>query len=354
MDFIREGTSLKEKWIALIPAYKPDKELPDLLYGVRRAGFEIVIVDDGSGKDYEDVFQNCSKYAVVLTIPENRGKGRALKTGFEYIQKHFGEDYIVTTMDSDGQHKVNDAKKICQMAQNYPDSLVLGSRWLKEHVPMRSRFGNAVTRLIYRLSTGVQVHDTQTGLRAFHSRLLPKLKNIPGERYEYEMNVLLECSRQHIPIREIEIETIYINNNSKSHFNTIQDSYRIYREIIKFSASSFISFLVDYVLYSILIILTSGWGASSLWLSNIIARIVSATVNYTINRTLVFKNKNNVAKSILQYVALAVAILIGNTIMLSLLVVQFGINKYVAKICTELFFFGLSWMIQRGIIFRRK
>lgn len=354
MDFIREGKSLNEKWIALIPAYKPDQELPDLLYEVRRAGFEIVIVDDGSGKDYEDVFRQCSTHAVVLTHLENKGKGRALKTGFVYIKEHYGECYVVTTMDSDGQHMVNDAKKICQMAHNYPDSLVLGSRSLKEHVPMRSRFGNAVTRLIYRLSTGVQVHDTQTGLRAFNSSLLPKLQNIPGERYEYEMNVLLECSRQHIPILEVEIETIYINNNSTSHFNTMQDSYRIYREIIKFSASSFISFLVDYLLFSLLILLTWRWGAASLWLSNIIARIVSASVNYTINRKLVFKNKNNIAKSILQYVALAVAILIGNTFLLSLFVEQFAINKYVAKICTELFFFVLSWMMQRCIIFRRK
>lgn len=354
MDLIREGKPKQEKWIALIPAFKPDEELPDLIYEVRQAGFEVVIVDDGSGKNYAEVFRQCSKYAVVLTHPDNRGKGRALKTGFAYIKEHFSEGYIVTTMDSDGQHMVNDAKKICQMAHNYPDSLVLGSRRLKEHVPMRSRFGNGVTRLVYRLSTGVKVHDTQTGLRAFHSNLLPKFLNISGERYEYEMNVLLECSRGRIPIREVEIETIYIDKNSASHFNTIQDSYRIYREILKFSASSFISFLVDYALYSVLLLLTSGWGIYSLWLSNIIARIVSASVNYTINRKLVFKNKNNITKSVLQYFALAVLILIGNTFLLSIFVEQFGINRYVAKICTEIFFFGISWIIQRGIIFRRK
>lgn len=345
---------MEKKWIALIPAYKPDKALPDLLREVVQAGFEAVVVDDGSGEDFAEIFRQCSPLAVVLTHPQNRGKGRALKTGFAYIQEHGAPGSVLVTLDADGQHKVCDAKRICQVAGEHPDTLVLGSRRLKEHVPLRSRMGNSITRLVYRLSTGLRVHDTQTGLRAFSLRLLPDFMDIPGERYEYEMNVLLECSRRQIPIREVEIETIYIDNNSASHFDTLRDSCRIYKEILKFSASSLVSFVVDYALYSLLLFLTTGWATAGLWFSNIAARVVSASVNYVINRKLVFKSQSRVAKSALQYFALAAAILIGNTLLLGLLAQGLGMNRYLAKICTEIFFFLISWLVQRLFIFRRR
>ena len=97
----------------------------------------------------------------------------------------------------------------------------------------------------------MKVHDTQTGLRAFRTELIPVLRDIPGERYEYEMNVLLRFARDKIRILEHEIETIYIDNNAQSHFDTVKDSVRIYKEIFKFSAFSFVGFLVDYSLYNV-------------------------------------------------------------------------------------------------------
>lgn len=281
------------------------------------------------------------------------GKGQAIKTGLSYIQNHFPADCIIVTMDADGQHRAADAQKICQAAQDHPDTLVLGSRKLREHVPVRSRLGNTVTRFVYRISTGQRVWDTQTGLRAFSARLIPQLLSIPGERYEYEMNVLLTCSRIAIPILEEEIETIYIDGNASSHFDTVKDSWRVYKEILKFSAASLISFLVDYGLYSALTLCTSGLGnAPSILISNIGARIVSASVNYTINRKLVFQSKANVVRSAVQYAALAAGILIGNTVVLSVLADYLGVNRYAAKLITELLCFLMSWLVQRKVIFR--
>ena len=271
-----------KKWIALIPAYEPTMLLLHLLSEIRCADFEAVVVDDGSGNSYSHIFEECSPFATVLKHSKNMGKGYALKSGFFYIQNHFHGNYIVVTLDCDGQHTVSDAKKICQTAQEYPDTLVLGSRKLQNHVPLRSRFGNAVTRLVYQIFTGLKIRDTQTGLRAFSNKLLLDFLNIPGDRYEYEMNVLLACSSRKIPIREVEIETIYLDNNSSSHFHALKDSCRIYREILKFSASSFISFLIDYILYTFLLFLTSE-SVSSLWISNIGARIISSGINYLLN-----------------------------------------------------------------------
>jgi glycosyltransferase involved in cell wall biosynthesis len=244
----------------------------------------------------------------------NKGKGRALKTGLAYIKENFPKDSVVVTLDADGQHTVKDAIRVCRHAAENPGCLLLGSRSFGGDVPARSRFGNSVTRFVYRLSTGTQVNDTQTGLRAFGFEMIPLMLGVEGERYEYEMNVLLECSRQNIPIKEVEIETIYLNNNSASHFNTLKDSFRVYREIIKFAASSFTGFVVDYGMYSLLVILTGGLGTSvSIPISNIIARITSASVNYSINKRYVFQNKDSVAKTATQYFVLAACILAGNT-----------------------------------------
>lgn len=243
-------------------------------------------------------------------------------------------------------------KKICKIAQKHPDTLILGSRKLREHVPIRSQFGNTVTRFIYHITTGQRVWDTQTGLRAFCAGLIPQFLCISGERYEYEMNVLLTCARTGIPILEEEIDTIYIDGNASSHFDSVKDSYRVYKEILKFSVSSFISFFVDYGLYSFLTVCTSKLGnISSILISNVGARIVSATVNYTINRKLVFQSKVHLIHSVFQYAVLAVGILIGNTLVLSFLAGYLGVNRYVAKLITELFFFLVSWMVQRNVIF---
>lgn len=340
---------MSAKYIALIPAYEPDKGLLTLLDELKDKGFDLIIVDDGSGDSYSDLFKSAAACAIVLSHSVNKGKGAALKTGLSFIQNRWKDNSVVVTVDADGQHRPMDALKICRIAEEKPDTLVLGSRLLKENVPLRSQLGNSITRFVYCLTTGLKVHDTQTGLRAFSSKHIPRLLAISGERYEYEMNMLLEFARNHIPIQEAEIETIYLNNNSASHFDTLKDSYRVYKEILKFSASSFIGFLIDYGMYSLLLFLTK-----NLHLSNVLARVVSASANYTLNRKFVFKSDRSLAKSAAQYFLLAALILLGNTFVLEHLVNSFGIHEMLAKILTEVFFFFLSWFAQRCIIFRGK
>lgn len=339
---------MHNRYIALVPAYEPGPELLGILKRLDDAGFCTIVIDDGSGSEYADLFAEAASSATVLTHTVNQGKGVALKTGLAHIREHFEGTYAVVTMDADGQHRVEDALSLCALAEQYPKELILGSRSLKGNVPLRSQFGNTATRLVYQLSTGSKVHDTQTGLRAFSSELIPELLEISGERYEYEMNVLLEFARKKIPIREMEIPTIYIEENASSHFRAGKDSYLIYKEILRFSASSFIGFLVDYCLYGILLFFTA-----NLWLSNVGARVVSAATNYTINRRFVFKSKSGVAKSAVQYFLLAAVILVGNTAMLEVLVNICGIHQMAAKILTEILFFLLSWTVQKFIIFKK-
>ena len=346
----------KREFIALIPAYEPADTLPALAEKLLDAGFLTVVVDDGSGGNFNEVFEKTAGFVSKVLVHEvNRGKGAALKTGLSYIKENFSDDSVIVTLDADGQHSVEDAGRVVEAAALSKGELVLGCRSFREGVPVRSLFGNTMTKLVYRLSTGIRVSDTQTGLRAFGMELLPFMLSISGERYEYEMNVLLECSRNRIPIREVRIRTIYIDNNAGSHFATFRDSFRVYREILRFAASSFSCFLIDYGLYSLLAVLTAGMGAAvSVPLSNITARIVSSVVNYALNKTLVFRHRGKVTRSAAQYFTLVAVILAGNTVLLSFLAEGAGINKFAAKLITELIFFTLSWLVQRFLIFRKE
>ncbi|MEA4893938.1 MAG: bifunctional glycosyltransferase family 2/GtrA family protein [Oscillospiraceae bacterium] len=341
--------------IALIPAYEPEDRLLNLVVQLTDAHFRVIVVDDGSGESYRHIFSAARRFAEVLIHETNKGKGEALKTGLSYIQKHCPEDAVIVTLDADGQHSAADAVRVTEAVAVDGESLVLGCRRFYAGVPKRSYFGNSVTRFVYRTVTGLDVSDTQTGLRAFRTSLIPFMLKVSGDRYEYEMNVLLKCARSGIPIKEIEISTIYFDNNEGSHFSTFRDSFIIYREIAKFAASSLTGFAVDYGLYSILAAVTAGLGGVvGIPLSNITARIVSSSVNYTINRRFVFKSRDNAAKTAVQYFTLAACILAANTVLLSVLVIDLGMNEYAAKIITEVVFFAVSWLVQRFFIFAKK
>ena len=226
---------MKNKNIVLIPAYEPEDKLIKLVDTLTKEDFDIVIVDDGSGNDYQDIFHKCQNKAYVISYNQNKGKGHALKTGLKYIKEKYKKDYIIVTMDCDGQHTIKDAKKLIKECSKNKDTVYLGKRIRCEKTPLRSRLGNSITRLVYKVVVGLDIYDTQTGLRAFSDNLTDYMLSIEGERFEYEMNVLLNCAIDKIKLKEITIETIYIDNNSKTHFNGIKDSYRIYKDIIEFA-----------------------------------------------------------------------------------------------------------------------
>lgn len=336
------------KYVALVPAYKPEDLMIGLLRELSEADFYTVVINDGSGESFDPLFEEAKKYATVLIHPQNMGKGQGIRTGLAHIKETFAEDCVVVTVDADGQHKVPDALELCRRAEESPNTLWLGSRKFTGNVPFRSRFGNWMTRLVYMLSTGTRVYDTQTGLRAFNGKLIARMLETKGNRYEYEMNILLEFAREGYPIKEMEIETIYLNNNEGSHFNPFKDSIRIYKEILKFSASSLLAFVIDYIVFTFVLLLSG----NNIYLSNIIARVVSSITNFTVNKRLVFKKKGELLKSAVGYFLLAAVILVGNTAVLALLS-HFGVNEFIAKIITELVFFVISWIAQKFIVFRK-
>ena len=336
------------KRIILIPAYEPDSILIELINKINKHKFDIVVVDDGSGKNYDAIFNKIERKCKLIRYDTNQGKGHALKVGYQYIRSNYLENYIVVTMDSDGQHTIEDAEKLASYVEEHPNYLVLGKRIRDKKVPLRSKIGNGITKFVYDIVTGLNVYDTQTGLRAFSYQLMDTSINVEGERFEYEMNILLHFAKMRIPIKEIPIKTIYIEKNQKSHFHTLKDSYRIYKEIIKFSISSIISFLIDYIVFLLLFSISK-----RLVFSNIIARIISASINYYMNRKYVFQDDKDILKSLKSYILLALIILICNTFLLKLLVSLFSIYENIAKVIVEIIMFIMSWLVQKYIIFKK-
>lgn len=218
--------------IVIIPAYKPDQALVKIADQLWSCGCQTIVIDDGSGEEYKEIFDQVRDICIVLGHSQNRGKGTAIKTALSYIKNEMCDEGAVGIMDCDGQHLPEDMLKLLETARRHRKTMVLGVRNVGREMPLKSRWGNRITRAVFQLVSGVKVSDTQTGLRAFDSELIPELLSVEGERYEYEMNVLMTCAEEKISIKEVPVSTIYRDkNNSGSHFRCFKDSVRIYKDI---------------------------------------------------------------------------------------------------------------------------
>lgn len=196
--------------VLIIPALEPPPTFPNFIRELKENGFpHIVVVNDGSKAPWEKIFDEVREAgATVLTHNKNRGKGVALKTAFHYcIEEDKAFDGMITA-DCDGQHKIDDIKKVFYTLEKYPDSLVLGIRIFNGKTPKKSSLGNHTAAFFAKHLYGIQVSDTQTGLRGFPSSYAPALCHIPGKRFEYEINMLIDAAHRHIPLQAVTVETV--------------------------------------------------------------------------------------------------------------------------------------------------
>jgi glycosyltransferase involved in cell wall biosynthesis len=332
----------------LIPARRLEPGLTPMLRELSEAGFgAMIIVDDGISATDQPVFAALQQIPRVHLLRHaiNLGKGRALKTGINFfLDKLTGFSGLITA-DADGQHAVSDIVRVAEALGTRPQTAVLGCRSFSGDVPLRSRLGNKLTRIVFHFFSGHRVTDTQTGLRAFSSALLPELLALPGERYEYEMTVLAHLSAKGIYPVEVPIQTIYIDGNRSSSFQPLRDSMRIYFVLLRFFASSLISAGLDLVFFTFAFWLTHNI------LTAMIAGRLSSLVNFALNRKLVFHSHRSVASTLWRYYLLAIllaAISYGGIRGLS---EGFGWNVVLTKILVESVLFLLSFSAQRLLVF---
>lgn len=271
--------------IVIIPAYEPDGELIALTQRLSGEGFEVLIVDDGSGENYAEIFSAAKKNATILTHNKNKGKGAALKTAMRHIRDNIPECQHFITCDADGQHRVEDVVRVRERLLK-GDKFVLTVRERKTKIPFRSKFGNNLSRIVYALLTNKYLSDNQSGLRGFSRDHIEWLCEVERDNYDYEMNVLYYASKKGVRISTIPIDAIYIGNNESSHFNPVKDTIRIYKSLFKLARASFISFAVVEIL---ILAATIFWGYGHLMFSLPSAAAIGYLVNVILNKYMVFR-----------------------------------------------------------------
>ncbi len=333
--------------IVLIPAYQPTHRLVDLLAGLaeRAPWLNVVVVDDGSGPDYAEVFAAAAALgADVIGYRSNLGKGSALKYGFAHVIDHYPGENVVCA-DSDGQHQLVDILRVA--AAITEDTMVLGVRAFSGSVPVRSRLGNRITQGLFGLVTGTPVSDTQTGLRGYPASLLRWLLTVPGTRFEYELNLLLQAKPSGHRIAEVPIATIYLEGNASSHFRPLVDSARIYLPLLRYAGSSLGAFVIDFIALLLFQSLTGNLLAAVIG-----ARGLSSAFNFVTNRHVVFAEAKGqpLGRAVTRYYLLVAVMLAANYGLLTALT-QLGVGLALAKLATELALFFAGYRLQREFVF---
>ena len=353
--------------LIVIPALNPGDALTDYIDRLRSKGYSnILVVDDGSRDDCRYIFDGIEALdgCRVLRHNVNMGKGRALKDAMLYFLKTYScsdaEAEKSQAVKPLGQHTVEDVDKVANAMKQNPDSLILGARDFDSgNVPPKSKFGNKCTYVVLKLFIGGDIHDTQTGLRGIPAGMLERFANLPGDRFEFETQMLIDAIHSGFKITEVPIETVYINDNSETHFNPIKDSIRIYKVILgtffRYMLSSLSSFVVDYGIFCGLFAVFSKAAVTesrSIWLATVIARICSSLFNYTINKKVVFKSTRGPI-TLIMYYCLCVAQMIASAALVNLVNLAHFIPVQAAKIIVDTLLFMISFRIQKSIIFKQ-
>lgn len=350
----------------VIPAFEPDERLLHLLNDLTSNHLgPIYIVDDGSAESFQPIFQKASEFlkktgGTVLHHPVNRGKGRALKTAFEYILNTNKNITAVVTADSDGQHTPECIKKVIHAVLSHDNYLVLGVRTFDtDGIPWKSRLGNRLTEKLFRYLSGVHISDTQTGLRGIPRKYMQELLDLKGERFEFEMRMLLDAADRY-PIMEVPIATVYDSaEHHQTHFNPIMDSLKIYRilgeKFMKYVFSSLSSCVLDLVLFWLICISCRNFfPLLYITVATITARFFSSIYNYFINYKIVFRSREKIRRSVIKYYILAILQMTCSAVFVTLFKNLLPVcPEVVIKIFIDTVLFFISYHIQQNLIFKK-
>ena len=354
------GINLRNEYgknpVIIIPAYRPDERLLNLIYEIRkRANFPIVIIDDGSGDEYKNIFlisekvNNCS----ISHNEYNIGKGASLKRGVRYAKMKYPDNCGYITCDADGQHSVEDIISVSKELMENKNCLILGVRdFSKDNVPKKSRIGNLTSSIFFSLITGKKCDDTQTGLRGIQREHEEIFFSTPGERYEFEMNFLTTIAKNNIKLKEVKIKTIYIEENKSSHYRAFKDSIRIFSGLLKYIFSSGISFIIDISLFTILYMTIFNNYIFGAFIATVLARIFSGIVNFLLNQRWVFNGERNY-NELIKYSILFILQMLFSGLLVSIFT-KIIVNATIAKLIVDFSLFIISYIIQKNLIFNNR
>ena len=348
----------------ILPSFNPGAEIMAVVKHAVCQGFgDVFVVNDGSSGEHSAIFDEVAKIGgcTVLRHDVNRGKGAALKTGMAYFLENRPDGLGVVTVDDDGQHRPEDVR-LCAEAMASGDVFVLGSRdFKKPSVPAKSRIGNLLSAKLFKVWVGLDVSDSQTGLRAVPRKYVDTLLDVPGDRFEYETNMLIAAKKERFDMTEIPIDTVYVEGNKGTRFRAMTDSFAVVLQLVKYAQGSLASSFIDLASFYAFLNLLSWHPLSGNWnvifLSTVLARVLSSVFNFFFNKNIVFRHKGKgTVKAALRYYALCGAsmALSGSIVALSSYILLAGTARFVTlvKVVVDSVLFFMNYHVQRKWVFK--
>lgn len=337
----------------LIPSYNPDQNLINLISSLSKNNWKkIIIVDDGSSNDTKYFFSDINKKfnVTILSHKENLGKGAALKTGFEFIQLNESNSIGVITVDADGQHLVKDIYKIANSANIEKNNVIFGVRRFNRETPFASLFGNRIISYLLNAISNIEIEDSQTGLRYIPNFVLNDLLKLSGQRYEFELECLITLKKMGLDIKQVQIETVYLDNNKSSHFRGLIDSSRVLLIFFRYSAISLSSFGIDILFFALTLSLFD-----SIFYATIFARVISGSFNFLLNKLIVFRSSSlkSFNKELFLYLILWAFLAIASGALVSLSEESAMHITLLSKVFVDTSLFFLAFYIQKNVVFKK-
>lgn len=198
------------KVAAVIPFYNESKTINEVIQRTLKHVHYVLAVDDGSTDNSAEQIILKDKVQII-TIPVNRGKGFALRTG---VNAALNEGYAeIVTLDADLQHNPDEIPLLTAGLKDY--QIVIGNRLNNlKGMPLQRRISNKITSKLLSMKTGQKIIDSQCGFRAYNLEVLNKVKTVKNG-YEAESEILIKAAKNGYRIGFVDISTIYGNEKSK-------------------------------------------------------------------------------------------------------------------------------------------
>ena len=334
----------------VIPAYRPTGSLVDVVRALVEKSFShIVVVDDGSGPDFSDVFTRVAAVPGVelLRHAAKLGKGAALKTGINHALAGIPDLAGVVTADAGGRDEPNDIERIAESLLAHPGSLVLGCRTVPGDVPLARRIGDAANSVVMHALMGRKIADTQTGLRGIPAAFALRLLSLEANGCEFEVEMLTAAHRWGVPLVEEAAGAIVQPGYAASRFNPVLDSVRIYFLLLRFGAVSLATALGDNLVF--LLAGRQGWPALA---ALALGRMLASVFNYSAVRRAVFHSHQRHETVLPKYLLLVAAGGMVSYTGIRLLSPRLGIDALPAKLAVETLLFLVNFAVERLFIFQ--
>ena len=221
-DIATRATMQQMKVCTVMPTYNNGGTLRNMVERVLNYCADVIVVNDGCTDNSAAILAAFGNAITVVDYDKNRGKGFALKQGFKKA-KALGFDYALT-IDSDGQHFPEDIPLFVNALEKNKEALIVGSRNLnQENMPGGNTFANKFSNFWFKVQTGIDFPDTQTGFRLYPLQPLPK---IFSSRYEAELALLVFSAWRGIDLIPVKINVLYPEDRV-THFRPFWDFFRI-------------------------------------------------------------------------------------------------------------------------------